>query len=116
MFDIHDSYFRLNIMDFMTRYKNSSLYSLWTRYKLVPLVWRVLPILLLLAAIFLLDQGWLPSPVSPEILHRLYYLPIILSGLLFGFKGGLLSAVVVNILFIPLYPPLVWMVPQSHSP
>lgn len=88
-------------MNFMTRYKNSWLYFLWTRYKLVPLVWRILPIFLLMTAIFLLDQGWLPSPVSPEILHRLYYLPIILSGLLFGFKGGLLSAVVVSFLFIP---------------
>jgi two-component system sensor histidine kinase HydH len=39
--------------------------------------------------------------VPPEILHRLYYLPIVLSGLLFGFKGGVLSAVVVTGLFVP---------------
>jgi two-component system sensor histidine kinase HydH len=90
-----------DIMTFMTWYKNSSIYSLWTRYKLVPLYWKVIPILILLAAIFLLDQGWISSSISSEILHRLYYLPIILSGLLFGFKGGFLSAVVVSFLFIP---------------
>jgi two-component system, NtrC family, sensor histidine kinase HydH len=100
----------MHIMPFMTWYKSSSLYSLWTRYKLAPLVWKVLPTLVLLAAIFLLDEGWMPSPVSPEILHRLYYLPIILSGLLFGFKGGFLSALAVTLLFIPHW--LEW----SHNP
>ncbi|MBA4394652.1 MAG: hypothetical protein C0407_13960, partial [Desulfobacca sp.] len=92
---------QLVIMHFMNRFKDSSLYSLWTRYKLVPWYGKVFPILILLSVIFLLDQGWLPSPVSQEILHRLYYLPIIFSGFLFGFKGGFLSAVVVTFLFIP---------------
>ncbi len=72
----------------ITQYKKSTFYSLWTRYKFIPLYWKILPILFLLAVIFFLDQGWIPSPVPPEILHRLYYLPIVLSGLLFGFKGG----------------------------
>jgi len=85
----------------MTGYKNSTLYSLWTQYKIIPLYWKVLPILFLLAAIFLLDQRWIPTPVPSEFLHRLYFLPIILSGLLFGLKGGFLSAVVVTLLFIP---------------
>ncbi|OGP51014.1 MAG: hypothetical protein A2Y79_00225 [Deltaproteobacteria bacterium RBG_13_43_22] len=88
-------------MKHLTEYKKSSFYSLWTRYKFIPLYWKVLPIFFLLAFIFILDQLWIPTPVPPEILHRLYYLPIVLSGLLFGFKGGVVSAVVVTILFVP---------------
>ena len=80
----------------LTQYKKSTFYSLWTRYKFIPLYWKILPILFLLAVIFFLDQGWIPNHVPPEILHRLYYLPIVLSGLLFGFKGGVLAAVVVT--------------------
>jgi len=98
----------------MAWYKESFLYSLWTRYKLVPLYWKVLPIFVLLALIFILDQAWIPSPLSPEILHRLYYLPIILSGLLFGFKGGFLSAILVTFLYLPHWK--VWLAhPTSHS-
>ena len=63
--------------------KNSTLYDLWTRYKFVPLYWKVLPIFFLLGGIFFLDQIWIPSFIPSEILHRLYYLPIILIGLLF---------------------------------
>ncbi|MCU0578313.1 MAG: ATP-binding protein [Desulfobacterota bacterium] len=78
------------------------LYALWTRYKFVPLPWKVLPIVLMLAAIFSLDNRWLPGlHPQPEILHRLYYLPIVLSGLLFGYRGGVLAAAVVTLLFTP---------------
>jgi two-component system, NtrC family, sensor histidine kinase HydH len=80
--------------------KDSTLYAIWTRYKVIPLYWKVLPILFLLAAIFLLDQRWMISPFPEEIIHRLYFLPIILSGLLFGLKGGFLSALVVTFFFI----------------
>jgi len=90
---------------FMTWYKNSTFYSLWTQYKFTPLYWKVLPILFLLVFIFILDHVW-SSIVPPEILHRLYYLPIVISGLLFGFKGGVLSAVAVTLLFIPHWIPL----------
>jgi signal transduction histidine kinase len=41
-------------------------------------------------------------------------LPIVLSGLLFGFKGGVLSAVVVTLLFIPHWVPL-FPNPVLHS-
>jgi two-component system sensor histidine kinase HydH len=85
----------------IAHYKKSSFYSLWTRYKFIPLYWKILPIVILLAGTFFLDQIWVPSRVPPEILHRLYYLPIVLSGLLFGFRGGVLAAVVVTGLFIP---------------
>jgi two-component system, NtrC family, sensor histidine kinase HydH len=85
----------------ITQYKKSTFYSLWTRYKFIPLYWKILPILFLLASIFFLDQGWIPTRVPPEILHRLYYLPIVLSGLLFGFRGGVLAAIVVTCLFLP---------------
>jgi hypothetical protein len=62
-------------------------YTLWIRYKFVPLPWKVLPIVLMLLAIFSLDNRWLPGfHPSPEILHRLYYLPIVPSGLLFGYQ------------------------------
>ena len=81
--------------------KDHPLYALWTQYKFVPLYWKILPIFLLLAGLFVADQGWLPWPLPSDILHRLYFLPIILSGLLFGFKGGLTSAVIVTFLFIP---------------
>ena len=85
----------------ISQYKKSTFYSLWTRYKFIPLYWKILPIVSLLAGIFFLDQMWLPALVPPEILHRLYYLPIVLSGLLFGFRGGVLAAVVVTCLFVP---------------
>ena len=85
----------------MPGYKNNLLYSLWTRYKFVPLYLKVLPIILLLSAIFLLDQELIPTSLHPEVLHRLYYLPIILSGLLFGLRGGIFSATVVSLLFLP---------------
>ena len=54
-----------------------------------------------------------PPPLPPEILHRLYYLPIVLSGLLFGFKGGVLAAVVVTCLFLPHW--VAWFA-RSHFP
>jgi two-component system, NtrC family, sensor histidine kinase HydH len=85
----------------ITQYKKSTFYSLWTRYKVIPLYWKILPIFFLLAGIFFLDHVWTPPLIPSEILHRLYYLPIVLSGLLFGFKGGVLAAVVVTCLFIP---------------
>lgn len=80
--------------------RTSRLYALWTRYKFVPLPWKVLPIVLMLAAIFSLDRRWLPEiALDPGILHSLYYLPIVLSGLLFGCRGGLLAALMVTLLF-----------------
>jgi two-component system sensor histidine kinase HydH len=98
----------------IARYKKSAFYSLWTRYKFIPLHWKILPIFLMLAGIFFLDQVWIPPLVPSEILHRLYYLPIVLSGLLFGFKGGVLAAVVVTGLFIPHW--VGWFAgPASHS-
>jgi signal transduction histidine kinase len=101
-------------MPFMIWYKNSPFYSLWSRYKLVPLYWKIIPIFLLLALIFFSDQGWLPSPLEGDILHRLYYLPITLGGLLFGFKGGFLTAVLVSLLFFPHWA--AWLShPSLHS-
>ena len=97
----------------LTQYKKTTFYSLWTRYKFIPLYWKILPILFLLAVIFLLDQGWIPTQVPPEILHRLYYLPIVLSGLLFGFKGGVLAAVVVTGLFVPHW--VAWFPGSPHD-
>jgi two-component system, NtrC family, sensor histidine kinase HydH len=85
----------------IVQYKKSRFYSLWTRYKFIPLYGKILPIIFLLALIFFLDLVWKPNLVPPEILHRLYYLPIVLSGLLFGFKGGILAAAVVTGLFVP---------------
>ncbi|MEW6185133.1 MAG: ATP-binding protein [Thermodesulfobacteriota bacterium] len=92
-------------LSLMTRYKNSRFYAWWTRYKFIPLYVKILPIITLLLLIFFLDQIWTATIIPPEILHRLYYLPIVLSGLLFGFKGGILSAVVVTLLFIPHWVP-----------
>jgi two-component system sensor histidine kinase HydH len=82
--------------------QENRLYSLWTRYKYVPLPWKVLPIVLFMAAIFSLDRHWItPGFIPIEVLHRLYYLPIVLSGLLFGIWGGFFSASFVTLLFIP---------------
>jgi two-component system, NtrC family, sensor histidine kinase HydH len=92
----------------MNRLNKGILYSIWTRYKFVPLYVKVIPIIIMLGVIFSLDMGWvLPSLIPQEILHRLYFLPIILSGLLFGFSGGLLSAVAVTFLFLPHWLDLV---------
>jgi two-component system sensor histidine kinase HydH len=82
--------------------EENRLYSVWTRYKYVPLPWKVLPIILFMAAIFILDLEWMaPGFIPVEVLHRLYYLPIVLSGLLFGIWGGFFSASLVTLLFIP---------------
>lgn len=96
----------------MTLQKHHILYTLWSRYKIIPLHWKVLSILMILGLIFSLDQQWLPNHIPREILHRLYFLPIILSGLLFGLRGGLASAFLVTLLFIfhwfpGLGPPIV---------
>jgi two-component system, NtrC family, sensor histidine kinase HydH len=81
--------------------QENRLYSIWTRYKFVPFPWKVLPIALLLAVIFSLDRSWIASGSIPmEVLHRLYYLPIVLSGLLFGLWGGFFSATLVSLLFV----------------
>ncbi len=81
--------------------QENRLYSLWTRYKFVPLPWKILPIVVLLAAIMSLDHHWIPSGSIPlEVIHRLYYLPIVLSGLLFGLWGGFFSATLVSLLFV----------------
>jgi two-component system, NtrC family, sensor histidine kinase HydH len=85
----------------MTFFKNNILYTLLTRFKFIPLYWKILPIGLGLGLIFSLDQNWIPSNVSPEILHRLYFLPIIMSGLLFGIRGGFAAAFLVTLLLIP---------------
>lgn len=85
----------------MISQKNNILYGLWTRYKLIPLYWKILSIVSALGLIFGLDQDWIPNTINPEIIHRLYFLPIILSGLLFGLKGGFASALLVTLLFLP---------------
>ena len=82
--------------------QENRLYSIWTRYKYVPLPWKVLPIVLFMAVIFSLDRRWIdPGFLPMEVVHRLYYLPIVLSGLLFGIRGGFFSASLVTLLFIP---------------
>jgi signal transduction histidine kinase len=82
--------------------QENRLYSIWTRYKYVPLPWKILPIVLLMAVIFSLDRRWIdPGFLPMEVIHRLYYLPIVLSGLLFGIWGGFFSASLVTLLFIP---------------
>src|SRR5512146_315354 len=40
-------------------------------------------------------------PMLHDILQRLYYLPIILAAFWFGVRGGLISSVVVSILYAP---------------
>ena len=40
-------------------------------------------------------------PMLHDIFQRLYYIPIILAAFWFGFRGGLVSAVVVSILYAP---------------
>ncbi len=97
----------------MTRYKGSRFYTFWNRYKYIPLPWKIFPIVFCLGLIFFLDTFTHSAFLPPEILHRLYYLPIVLSGLLFGFKGGMVSAVVVTLLFLPHWLPGLFHA-QSH--
>lgn len=40
-------------------------------------------------------------PMLHDIFQRLYYIPIILAAFWFGFRGGLVSAMVVSILYVP---------------
>jgi two-component system sensor histidine kinase HydH len=40
-------------------------------------------------------------PMLHDIFQRLYYIPIILAAFWFGFRGGLVSAIVVSILYAP---------------
>jgi two-component system, NtrC family, sensor histidine kinase HydH len=81
--------------------QGNPLYTFWTRYKFVPLPWKILPIGVFMAVTFSLDRHWITFVSIPvEVLHRLYYLPIVLSGLLFGLWGGFFSASLVTLLFI----------------
>ena len=81
--------------------RNGRLYSLWSRYKVIPLPWKIFPIAVMMGLIFVLDRRWVTAiSLAPEILHRLYFLPIVLSGLLFGLWGGLFSATIATVLFI----------------
>jgi two-component system, NtrC family, sensor histidine kinase HydH len=98
----------------MISLNNSPLNRLWTRTSLIPLYGKVLPIILSLVLIFCLEQHWIPNTVSIEILHRLYFLPIIMSGLLFGIGGGFASAVLVTLLMIPHWAKGV-VHPASHG-
>jgi len=90
----------------MKRYKESRFYSWWTRYKGSPYLCKVLPIVLLMAVIVWIDQVRPLVLFPPELVHRLFYLPIVLSGLLFGFKGGFFSALAVTLLFLPHWLPI----------
>jgi two-component system sensor histidine kinase HydH len=40
-------------------------------------------------------------PMLHDIFQRLYYIPIILAAFWFGFRGGLVSAMVVSLLYVP---------------
>ncbi len=40
-------------------------------------------------------------PMLHDVFQRLYYIPIILAAFWFGFRGGLVSAIVVSILYVP---------------
>lgn len=88
-------------LSLMHRYTNSGFYRWWNRYKHSTHPWKLLPIVLLMVVIFFFDHIHPVSFLPSEIIHRLYILPIVLSGLLFGFKGGLVSALVGTLLFLP---------------
>ena len=54
-----------------------------------------------------MDQEWLH-----DVLRRLYYIPIIVGGFLFGLRGALVTALVVTVLYLPH---AFWMVgPHAH--
>jgi two-component system, NtrC family, sensor histidine kinase HydH len=71
------------------------------------LLW--LPIVAITVAHFAtpMDQEWLH-----DVLRRLYYIPIIVAGFMFGLRGALVSSGVVTVLYLPH---AFWMVgPHAH--
>jgi len=55
------------------------------------------------------------DPFWHDLFRRLYYLPIILAGFRFGLKGGLATAVVISLVFVPHVLMMKTMLPRQAS-
>lgn len=64
-----------------------------------------IPVLLLAAAVLLISALHFLTPVNSPVLHqiyqRLYYIPIILTSLWYGWRGGLIAAALASLSYLP---------------
>jgi signal transduction histidine kinase len=71
------------------------------------------------AAVMVLTVGhYTASPHDPfwhDLFRRLYYLPIILAGFRFGLRGGLATAAVISLVFLPHVLMMKTMLPRQAS-
>ena len=67
-----------------------------------PVRWKVWLIAVLVALVTVLHYGVDPrAGAVHDLLLRAYYLPIVLAGLWFGARGGLVTAAAVSVVFLP---------------
>jgi len=80
------------------------IFSLWREHVDVRIKWGIT--LSLLAIIYIVQNNVIKDIYLKGVFHRLYYLPIFMGSLLGGLKGGLICAVLANILYLPSILPL----------
>jgi two-component system sensor histidine kinase HydH len=74
------------------------------RWGIIPTWIKVVPIVALVAALSGIHQSdTAHTTVFASTIHRLFFIPIFLSSLLFGLRGGLICAAVISLNFIPEY-------------
>lgn len=74
------------------------------RWQVIPTWIKVVPIVALVAALSGIHQSdTAHTTVFASTLHRLFFIPIFLSSLLFGLRGGLICALVISLNFVPDY-------------
>jgi signal transduction histidine kinase len=82
-------------------------------------LWRQPEFWTTVAAVLVLSVGHYAAPTHDPFWHdlfrRLYYLPIILAGFRFGLKGGLATAVVISLVFVPHVLMMKTLLPRQAS-
>lgn len=74
------------------------------RWRIIPTWIKVVPIVLLVAALSAIHQSdSAHASIFASTIHRLFFIPLFLASLLFGLRGGLICAAVISLNFIPDY-------------
>lgn len=73
------------------------------RWQVIPAWVKMVPVAVMLAVLLVLhSQAPLESEALASTVHRLFFVPLFLSSLLFGLRGGLLCALVISLGNVPL--------------
>jgi two-component system sensor histidine kinase HydH len=82
-------------------------------------LWRQPEFWTTVAAVMVLTIGHYAAsshdPFWHDLFRRLYYLPIILAGFRFGLKGGLATAAIISLVFLPHVLMMKTMLPRQAS-